>query len=179
MFQTFFRFAVRTSIIALALGSQACGSVDDGSLQGEELGELSEAVVSSYRFVSVHSGKVLDVADWSTQNGGNVQQWTYGGGANQQWIYTATRFGWEIRNVHSNKCLDVDGPSNADGANVHQWDCHNGTSQRWQPGTDGRLVNAASGKCLDVAEWSTQNGGNVQQWTCTGGANQRWEWILN
>ena len=38
-----------------------------------------------YRVSPKHSGKALDVAGASPNNGANVQQWTYGGGPNQLW----------------------------------------------------------------------------------------------
>lgn len=37
------------------------------------------------RIVSKHSGKCLDVADWSKQDGASIQQYTPHGGENQLW----------------------------------------------------------------------------------------------
>jgi hypothetical protein len=183
------KYVPQALIVALALASQACTvDTDDGFETQSELGEVAlAATAGTQRIISLHSGKALDVANWSTANGGNVQQWAYGGGNNQAWTITLTRFGAEIRNAHSGKCLDVAGPSNADGANVHQWDCHSGTSQRWQPNevyvggvAYTKYVNAATGKCLDVANWSLADGGNIQQWTCGAAqANQLWSNIFN
>lgn len=142
--------------------------------------------VPSYRFQARHSGKVLDVRDWSTQNGGGIQQWGYGGGSNQRWTYAITPAGWQIQSLHSGKCLDVAGPSTSDGARVHQWDCHGGSSQRWNPvyQVDGlTFVNAYSGKCLDVSDVSLQDGAALQQWTCKGAVaganNQKWDVLGN
>jgi hypothetical protein len=186
---TSFESFAKPLLVALAMAGQACMvQAESGSESDEPLAEITLAAdVGTQRIVSLHSGKALDVASWSTANGGNVQQWTYGGGNNQAWIITLTRFGAEIKNAHSGKCLDVAGPSSADGANVHQWDCHNGTSQRWQPSevyVNGvpytKYVNASSGKCLDVASWSTADGGNIQQWTCGAAQpNQLWKSTFN
>lgn len=38
-----------------------------------------------YKIINLNSGKSLDVEGVSTSNGANIQVWTYGGGANQQW----------------------------------------------------------------------------------------------
>ncbi len=42
-----------------------------------------------YKLTNKYSGKVLDVRGVSTADGANVQQWSYGGGANQQWRFVA------------------------------------------------------------------------------------------
>ena len=34
------------------------------------------------------SGKCLDVADWSTNDSGKIQQWTCAGSVNQAWRFT-------------------------------------------------------------------------------------------
>jgi hypothetical protein len=34
---------------------------------------------------SIHSLKVLDVRDWSADNGAPIQQWDWHGGNNQRW----------------------------------------------------------------------------------------------
>jgi hypothetical protein len=39
------------------------------------------------RITAVHSGKVLDVRDWSTSSGAVIQQWDWHGGANQLWQF--------------------------------------------------------------------------------------------
>ena len=39
-----------------------------------------------YRFVARHSGKCLDVAGWSTDDGTGIIQWQCHGGANQTWL---------------------------------------------------------------------------------------------
>ena len=45
-------------------------------------------VDGEYSFlINKHSNKSLEVAGWSTSNGGNVQQWDYFAQANQQWKF--------------------------------------------------------------------------------------------
>ncbi|PSQ05476.1 hypothetical protein BRC95_06905 [Halobacteriales archaeon QS_5_68_33] len=133
-----------------------------------------------YKIESVHSGKVLDVADRSEQDGGNIQQWTDYGNANQRWyIREVGNDKYEIEAAHSGKVLDVEGWSDQDGGNVQQWGDNDTANQRWYI-TDGdgngeyKIESVHSGKVLDVADWSEQDGGNIQQWTDHGNANQRW-----
>ena len=45
----------------------------------EDLGD------DTFRFISGHSGKVLDVAGLSNADGAEVIQWPWNGGPNQRW----------------------------------------------------------------------------------------------
>ncbi len=134
----------------------------------------------TYKITARHSGKALDVANSSTADGGNVQQWTANGSTAQQWVVTATTDGhYKLENKGSNKALEVSNNSLADGGNVQQWTYVGSNSQQWkiEATTDGfhRLINRNSGKALDVAGVSTADGANVHQWTYGGGGNQQWK----
>ena len=136
----------------------------------------------AYRVINRNSGKVLDVANQSTANGANVQQWTWNNGANQQWNVTSLGNGqYSIAGVQSGKYLDVNAASTADGANVQIWQNTGGNNQKFTfTLTDSnyfRITAVHSGKVLDVASGSTADGANVQQWTWTGGANQQWKLV--
>lgn len=132
----------------------------------------------SYRIIAVHSGKALDVTAASPSDGARVQQWAYGGGANQKWRFESTGDGYYmIRAVHSNKCLDVEAASPNDGALVQQWTCAAANNQRWSitPVGNSFVIQAKhSGKALDVRGALQDNGAAVHQWSYGGGANQRW-----
>lgn len=154
----------------LADGSQDWELVPEGTGGGSNFEEIT----------SRHSGLCLDVDGSSTADGGNVQQWTCTGGANQHWELQDVGGGYvEIVNRNSGLCLDVNEWSTADGANVQQWSCHGGVNQQWEVEDLGEsyveIVNRNSGLCLDVSGWSTVDGGNVQQWSCHVGANQQWQ----
>lgn len=138
-------------------------------------------VPTAETFTARHSGKLADVYNSSTADGGNVVQWTANGQANQRWRVRDVGGGQnEVVNVGSGKCLDVYGGASAtaDGARVVQWSCNGGPNQHWRIEDAGsgyvRLVAQHSGKCLDVSEASTADGAQLVQWTCTGGANQQW-----
>jgi len=132
------------------------------------------------RMTSRLSGKVVDVSQQSTSDGGNVDQWTWNGGQNQQWSFVDAGVGsgyLNIVNFNSGKCLDVSQQSTADGANVDQWTCNGGQNQQWQwvaHGSYFQLIGRQSGKCLDVYQSSTADGANLDIWTCNGGQNQDW-----
>jgi len=68
-----------------------------------------------------------DVANWGTANGSPIQLWSYGGGANQQWMPVAVGGGaYKFVGRSSGKCLDVPGASKNNGVQLQLWDC-NGT----------------------------------------------------
>ncbi|MER6959900.1 family 43 glycosylhydrolase [Streptomyces sp. NPDC000618] len=71
------------------------------------------------RLVNRNSGLVLDVADGSTADGGDVVQSPYQGAAGQQWALADRGDGYfALLNRGSGKTLDVAGGSTADGGDV-------------------------------------------------------------
>ena len=134
-----------------------------------------------YRLINRNSGKVAEVANFSTADGGNVQQWTSTGTTSQQWSFVSVGGGYyNVINRNSGKCLDVNGASTADGANVQQWTCGSGTNQRWQliaVGSYYELKAQHSGKVLDVVGNGAADGVNIDQWTWNSGNNQQWQII--
>lgn len=130
------------------------------------------------RLIAFHSGKCIDVAENSYNNGGNIQQWDCYGNANQRWVLEQADDGYHrIVSQHSGKCLDVAGVSYGNGANIQQWDCGGGENQQFHLAYAGdgyyTLRARHSGKCLDVSNVSSSNGANIHQWDCVGGDNQR------
>jgi len=82
---------------------------------------------------SRHSLKVLDVRDWSAENGAPIQQWDMHSGANQQFRIEPLGGGqFALRSVHSGRVLDVSGWSTENGTPIQQWDWHGGNNQLWQ-----------------------------------------------
>ena len=142
-------------------------------------GSGGSIATGTYRITSVNSGKFLEVADASTENGATVQQHSDTGHACQEWRVEAMVDGvYRIENAHSGKVLDVAAGSTADGADVIQWDDGGYDNQRWYVYEDapGEYVLEAvhSGKVADVDAGSTADGANVHQWSDNGRANQRW-----
>jgi hypothetical protein len=69
----------------------------------------------------------------ATADGTKVELWTYGGGNNQKWTFSATSGGYyRVTPVHAtNSCLDVSGASTADGALVQLWTNYGSNNQQW------------------------------------------------
>jgi len=134
-----------------------------------------------YKIINRHSGKALEVYEWSHANGGNVVQWTDHGGDNQLWRFVSVGNGYyQVINANSGRALEVYAWSTADGGNVVQWQNLNNYNQHWKLEDSGgyvQLKNRHSGKVLEVYQWSTANGANVVQWTDLDGANQQWTLI--
>ncbi len=141
-------------------------------------------------FDNLHSWLCLDVVDWGSYEGANVQQWGCNRNEAQQWeiLYSYPKYAYgkdgvhdawyEIVNRANHRCLAVADRSEADGANVIVEDCDAGANQYWAVGYPraGTISLRAlhSNKCLDVAHMSKAYGANVQQWTCWNGPNQNW-----
>jgi hypothetical protein len=135
-----------------------------------------------YSIISKHSGKALDVSGWSTEDGGNIQQWAYSEDqANQKWNIVSAGDGYyKIESVHSGRALDVESASTEDGANIQQWGYGSGGDHkefRFEEMDDGyyRIRTRHCDKCIDVYGASTDDGANVIQWSCHDNDNQRWE----
>ncbi|MFI6014630.1 RICIN domain-containing protein [Streptomyces sp. NPDC051243] len=138
------------------------------------------ADAGTVRLVNRGSGKVLDVRDASSADGGAVVQWPWSGGTNQQWKLLPNADGsYRLSNVRSGKVLQSPGGS-AQGDGVNQWTDDAGDNQSWKlvpSRTSGyyQLVNVRNGWCADVKDASTADGAPVIQWPVTGGSNQDWQ----
>ncbi len=141
-----------------------------------------------YKITSKLSGKCVDVQDLSKINGGNVQQYGYGGGNNQKWKAESLAGGyWKFTSMDSGKCLEVGNYSNDNGnvfingvaqGNVRQWDYVGNDYQQWkiEPSDAGsfKFTNKGSLKVMDVSGISLENGANIYQYTWINADNQKW-----
>lgn len=143
-----------------------------------------------YKFVNVNSGKALDVAAYSLDLGGDVQQWSYNGTTNQMWtlrevdlpnssVYKA------IENINSSYVLDIRDWSVGNNYNnqaIQQWwkyGYYTYGHQQWQLyhlGSDRyNIISYSSGKYLSVDGSSTSDGAVIVQHSSTGGNEQKWD----
>lgn len=88
-----------------------------------------------YKLTAQHSSKVAEVWGLSQLDGGNVDQYTWNGGNNQQW--SISNVGAEYSKLLARhdilpKAMDVNGASIDDGANVQQWGDNGSCAQRWR-----------------------------------------------
>ncbi len=135
---------------------------------------------ATYVFVNRHSGKAMDVYNWSTAEDAPVNQWARNDLAVQQWQFVDAGGGfYKIRSRHSGKVLDL--PSAADGTRlVQRSDSGAATQQfRLQDSAGGfvRFVNRGSGKVIDVWNWSTADGGTLAGYQDLDGTNQQWQLV--
>lgn len=75
----------------------------------------------------------LDVYNWSSDNGANINQWQYHGGECQKFQLVKIGDAYAIKTKISDcySCLDVYEQSTADGANINQWSYWGGKCQLW------------------------------------------------
>ena len=85
-----------------------------------------------YTIKCVANNDVLDVADESMKDGGNILHWGSNGAINQKFTISYTGSGdYTISALHSGKYVDVEGASKSSGANVLQWSYNGDANQRW------------------------------------------------
>ncbi|MER8011902.1 RICIN domain-containing protein [Streptomyces sp. NPDC094149] len=135
-----------------------------------------------YRIVNRKSGKVVDVFNFGTANGTNIQQWPWLNNTAQKWTFASTGDGYyEIKNVNSGKLMEVAGLSRVDGGNVAIYAGDDVPQQHWAvtPTGDGYyyLTNRFSGLSLNVDAGSTADGANIDQLTYTRAPEQQWQII--
>ncbi|MET9002535.1 glycoside hydrolase N-terminal domain-containing protein [Amycolatopsis sp. NPDC004169] len=152
------------------------------SLVADQRVDLTVALDAGYvRLVNRRSGKVLDVTGGGTADGVKVVQWTWSGGANQQWQVRPNADG-SVRLVNRNSGRLLESPAGAgQGTQLDQAQDTGGDNQWWQlTGTgDGyhRLVNVRTGLCADVEGGSGTDGARVLGWPVTTGTNQQWQLV--
>lgn len=145
----------------------------------------SQSFEGYYYIKNVYSNLYMDVANGSSANGTNIQQWTYNGLASQTFrICSAGNGLYYILTGASNyqSALDVNGTA-VNGANIEQWPYWGGDMQLFRivANADGSYTFLTKSSnftsSLDVFDWSTTAGGNVNQWTYWGGDLQHWKLV--
>jgi hypothetical protein len=129
-------------VLEVAAGSVAAGAnVRQSNYTGQGYQHFSVKPVdprigedfSYFSIIAGHSGKSLDVQDWSLQNGANIIVWDDAKGANQQWFLEYSEDGWfYIRSRHSSLCLEVANSSSVQFANVQQRTKTGAFNQQWR-----------------------------------------------
>ncbi|MEW2258852.1 RICIN domain-containing protein [Streptomyces sp. NPDC047869] len=79
------------------------------------------------------TNQVVDVSDISTADNAPVHLWSYGGGANQQWLPVDDGGGaFHFVSRNSGKCLDDPAASTADSTQFVQYTCNGTAAQRFR-----------------------------------------------
>jgi hypothetical protein len=127
---------------------------------------------------SVMAQMVLDVANGSVSDGGNIQSYRSNGTDAQKFVITYLGNDlYSIKNVKSGKYLDVVGGSKDDYGNVQQYTWNDTAAQKWRVvmnDTSFMFQSACSGKFLDIAGGSRFAGANVDQYTENWTKAQTW-----
>lgn len=130
-----------------------------------------------YRLVNANSGKVLDMTNCSTADGGIADQYSWVSNNCQQWQLANTSDGWiKLTNRNSGKVLDVMNCGTSENTAIDQWVALGNACQEWrlQPVGTVAIASALSGKVLDVAGCSTASGALVDQYEWLDTNCQKW-----
>ncbi len=145
--------------------------------------ESAAVTEGEYYIKNVNSGKYLDVANSSADNGANIQQWEFNGCAAQTFKIQSAGNGYYALLTGASgytKSVDVLNGSTDNGANIDQWEYWGGDMQLFKivQNADGSysFLSKVSGgiQALEVYAFGTDNGVNVDQWEYWGGATQSW-----
>lgn len=135
---------------------------------------------TTYEITNANSGLAMEVYNWSTANGGIVDQWTFSGSQkNQEWTLTYLNNGlYQLTNVNSGDVLDAVNRGTSYGTKLQQWSNLSGSNQEYvithTPDGYFRFINSASGLAVEVPSFSTSNGTQLDIWGWNGGSNQKW-----
>ncbi|MBV8452073.1 MAG: RICIN domain-containing protein [Deltaproteobacteria bacterium] len=116
------------------------------------------------------SGKCIDDAGASTNNGTAIQIWTCNATNAQSWMWNSSDGTLRV----FGKCMDVTGGGTAIGTQIQLWDCNGTGAQQWRWREQTRIVNPQSGRCLDVTGNGITDGTRLQLWDCNDTAAQAW-----
>lgn len=128
---------------------------------------------------ALNTNYVLDVNNYATFNGGNVEIYPYHNTNNEKWTITSVGNGYyRIKDVNSGKSLDVNGGGSASGTNVQIWEQNNTNAQKWRfvdAGNGYYYIVNANGCYLDVQNGQVKDGNNVWVYTGNGTNAQKWK----
>lgn len=169
----------RAMILALLTGCG--GAADSGGASSDTLTGAQSASITdgTYTIRTAVSGKCLDVAGASTEDGAKVQEWSCNGTGAQRFEVTRLADGaYQIINAHSRKSLDIYERSTQPNAPLQQWAYGGGANQQFQlvdrGGGQISIHPRHSNMALDVYFGSTADGTPIVQYPWSGRSNQRW-----
>ncbi|MCB0563939.1 MAG: ricin-type beta-trefoil lectin domain protein [Phaeodactylibacter sp.] len=124
--------------------------------------------------------KCLDVSNYNTANGTNIQLSTCKEDEPaQQWMLKGSDI--RLRNAMT-KCLDLDQSNTANGTNIQLWDCNGTDAQHWIYDVANQMIRSKIdfNKCLDLVNGNTTGGTNIQLYDCVYTNNQpNQQWVVD
>ena len=133
----------------------------------------------TYYIKNVHSGDVIDIPQFKSAQGTDLDQWPGNGGVNQKWKIASLGCGlYSITSAMDGESIDVSGQSTANGAKIDQYDYWGGGNQQFIIAKDSAgsytIASINSLDPIEVPGSSTTAGTRLDQWAANGGANQEW-----
>ena len=180
----YFLFAFNNTGVPSVAKTIRIGGTDAPSTGGGSTAGGATITEGTYYIENRVSGKVLDVSRASTANGGNIHQYTYVGGQNQQFEIKSVGGGfYSLIAKHSNKVLDVAGGSLNLGTNVQQWTSNGTGAQQWKFENLGNgyyhiISKLTNNHYLDLDNASKANRANIKVWPNNGNFAQDWKLVL-
>lgn len=128
---------------------------------------------------AINPNYVLDVANGSTQNGGNIQLYQNNDTSAQQFKITHDSKGYVIfTNVKSGKVLDLNWGLAKNNSNIQQWDSNGSVAQKWIVKKNVNSYTIISGAdtnyVLDLEYGLTANCQNIYLYKNNNTAAQQW-----
>ncbi|MEH0834131.1 glycosyl hydrolase 53 family protein [Pectobacterium cacticida] len=139
---------------------------------------------AQYKIVNRHSGKSLNIASGSLEDGATLEQYGDNNWSSQRFYFSPIGNGYfNIVNVNSGKYIDIDSSASENGAKIIQMYNTGHFSQQWLilDAGDGyyKILNRNSGKLLEIKSRSVEDGASGVQQTDNGKANQLWKITTN
>jgi predicted alpha-1,6-mannanase (GH76 family) len=133
-----------------------------------------------YAIASKAGGKLLDVANSSMANGGNVDTWTDTKSDAERWVVASVDNNlYTLTNVGSGNLLHIASATPANSVNVNQNSNTNNNTVKWSIVDVGggyyQLTTAANTNfALTLLNGTDSNGANVALWTTSTDSTQQW-----
>ena len=142
---------------------------------------LAAAITSgeSYKIVARNSSLALTVKSSSSQPGAQIEQRSFTGSDNQNWVITNLGNGYyKIISKNSGLALAITNSSMDKGATLDQQTYSGQDHQLWKISNLGNryhvITSKFSQKCMDVTGNVVTEGAIIHQWPFLGGFNQQW-----
>lgn len=168
----------RNSGLALTVRNNG---LDDGAVleqqpySGSDGQKFRMVPLGHIKAVNRDTQKAMEVYGRSSNNGGNIDQWSFHGGPNQLWNFVHVEEGYyALLNRHSAKAVQSDGS----GVNIEQRAFSGSSVQQWKllmnDGGYFQLINRDSGQVAAIESTVESNGVNVVLNTAGDGPGRLW-----
>ena len=133
----------------------------------------------TYYIKNSRSGDVVDIPEFKSAQGTDLDQWPGNGGVNQKWKIASLGCGlYSIKSAMDGESIDINGQSTANGAKVDQDDYWGGGNQQFIIARDSAgsftIASINSLDPIEVPGSSTKAGTLLDQGAANGGTNQQW-----